>query len=559
MKHGLLFFLFIFGLTSARAQHSIRIWQVDPLEKVLRESRAFLESTGPAEVARGETASFQLVWLNPAATDDLTVEALPLRNGAARLPVTRIGYAGYVHVGRQTPTPSKDKIASPSGFYPDPLPGVQAGMQLPAGELQPFWLSVAVPAGAAPGLYSGEVVFRGRSNGRPFRIARPLQLQVYPVTIGQTSLWVTNWMNLSAHNLRHLNGGQAVEPWSERYWTLVGVLAGSAARHGQNMALISPLALTQFSLDGDRYTFDFSRFDRMTGLFLQAGMRRIEGGHLGGRIGNWTSPFGVSVPSAAPASGSASGMEMLPLDDERTRRFLDQFLPAFLAHLKEKNWESIYLQHIADEPIAENIDSYRAFSAYVRERLPGIPIVEANHASSLAGSIDVWVPQLNFLHTDFAFYLERQRLGEEIWFYTCLAPQGNYANRFLELPLIQTRLLHWLNYRYGIPGYLHWGYNFWNDDPFREATGIITESGNTLPGGDAWVAYPGNGEVIPSLRLEAMRDGIYDYELLKMYEVKFPERARELARQVVYQFDLYDSGIEAFRAKRREILEALSQ
>jgi hypothetical protein len=141
-------------------------------------------------------------------------------------------------------------------------------------------------------------------------------------------------------------------------------------------------------------------------------------------------------------------------------------------------------------------------SAFVRPLLPGVKIVEANHASELVGSIDVWVPQPNFLHDNYNFYFQRQQAGEEIWFYTCPAPQGNYANRFIELPLIQTRLLHWLNFRYNIPGYLHWGLNWWNNNPFGETTGIITESGNILPGGDAWIVYPGTkGDALPSTAL----------------------------------------------------------
>lgn len=55
-----------------------------------------------------------------------------------------------------------------------------------------------------------------------------------------------------------------------------------------------------------------------------------------------------------------------------------------------------------------------------------------------------------------------------------------------------------------------------------------------------------------------MRDGIIDYEVLKMLEEKQPERAREIARQMVYGFDLYDSNIETFRARRRDILTLLS-
>ena len=56
-----------------------------------------------------------------------------------------------------------------------------------------------------------------------------------------------------------------------------------------------------------------------------------------------------------------------------------------------------------------------------------------------------------------------------------------------------------------------------------------------------------------------MRDGIFDYELLRMLEDKYPDKAKELARQVVYHFDLYDMNVSAFRGKRKEILELLSE
>ena len=83
------------------------------------------------------------------------------------------------------------------------------------------------------------------------------------------------------------------------------------------------------------------------------------------------------------------------------------------------------------------------------------------------------------------------------WFYTCLAPQGDFANRFLEQPLIKTRLIHWLNFKYGATGYLHWGFNQWftGNDPYKETTRMNEEGGNTLPGGDSWIVYPNNGKL----------------------------------------------------------------
>ncbi len=51
---------------------------------------------------------------------------------------------------------------------------------------------------------------------------------------------------------------------------------------------------------------------------------------------------------------------------------------------------------------------------------------------------------------------------------------------------------------------------------------MIVSSGNILPGGDCWICYPAYKNIYPSIRLEAMRDGIVDYELLKMYSERFP-------------------------------------
>ena len=55
-----------------------------------------------------------------------------------------------------------------------------------------------------------------------------------------------------------------------------------------------------------------------------------------------------------------------------------------------------------------------------------------------------------------------------------------------------------------------------------------------------------------------MRDGIVDYELLRMATERFPEEVRELARQVVYRYDLYDMNVAGFREKRRQLMEMLS-
>ena len=60
-------------------------------------------------------------------------------------------------------------------------------------------------------------------------------------------------------------------------------------------------------------------------------------------------------------------------------------------------------------------------------------------------------------------------------------------------------------------------------------------------------------------RMESMRDGIYDYELLKMLEVKNKDKAKEIAGKIVFKFDHYDLNVINFRKLRKEILMELSK
>ena len=73
------------------------------------------------------------------------------------------------------------------------------------------------------------------------------------------------------------------------------------------------------------------------------------------------------------------------------------------------------------------------------------------------------------------------------------------------------------------------------------------------------IVYPKEERLLPSIRMESMRDGIYDYELLKMLEAKNKEKAKEIAGKIVFRFDHYDLNVINFRRLRREILVELSK
>jgi hypothetical protein len=56
-----------------------------------------------------------------------------------------------------------------------------------------------------------------------------------------------------------------------------------------------------------------------------------------------------------------------------------------------------------------------------------------------------------------------------------------------------------------------------------------------------------------------MRDGIHDYELLKLFDRKDPKKAQGLAVSVVHSGDNYDTNIRTFRVTRKKLLIWLSE
>ena len=548
MKKAFICFVSYILLTagcSPPAENTVICMQLDPLDKVFTEEAYFVENTDTAAVAKGETVTFQFVFKSAYPIRDLKIEAGNLTNGERQIAATLKAFVGYIRAGNHAGKLSKDAILPNSDLYPDCLQEIES-IDIPPLQNQPLWVAYKVPRDISDGNYTATLVFTGKVNGKPLRITRQVNAKVYPVTLPEQSLWVTNWFTDAGFS--KMNGNQTVELYSERYWELLTAMAHVMRDHGQNTYLIRGWGnLCDIQFSDMQFSFNFSNFDKMVELLIrEGGLKCIEGGHLGGRFPNdrnWTLGHGITVPKVG----------MRTFDNDTVQLYLSQFLPALYSHLKDKGWAKMYVQHIADEPTDISAPSYIRITEYVKKQMPGIPIIDAVMSHKLANTVNVWVPILDQFHRDYEFYQERQADGDDIWFYTCTGPQGNYANRFLEQPLVQTRFLHWINYRYGATGYLHWGFNYWHMNTTND--GAV----NNWPAGDSWIVYPANGKVYTSIRLAAMRDGIADYELLKLLDRKSPDKAKEVVGEVIKNFDSYNSNVRAFRLTRLKLLNSLSE
>jgi hypothetical protein len=531
---------------------------IDPLEKVFEDVSPQLARVAPVTIAgaRNEWVSGQLM-LRSAEANLMAarLHATPLQPATAAqgptLPPPELRFVGYVPVRNNTRgTPQEHLVRQAPANYPDPLLDDQ-WLHLRKQRTQPVWITMHIPADTPPGHYRGSVSVTTRSN---HTAAVDVDLEVHPARLPETRrLHVTNWFSLS-----NICSSHGVPLFSEGFWQVLRRYACIMGEHRQDTVITPLFQLIQPALDpSGGITLDFTLFDRWVALFGEYGVAQIiEGGHLGGRKGGWNEGFAITTWQERDGAVQAIRADA---GSPEADAFLAWFLPALRRHLEARGWADRYVQHLADEPVDANASSYNDLLRAVRRHWPELRLIDANMCQSVE-PLDIWVPILNVWHRAHDFYRQQQQQGREIWFYTCLGPTGTYANRLIDYPLLKVRLLHWLNAHFGATGYLHWGLNYWDGvaSPFSDVEPAHTPE-LVLPPGDCGIVYPGPGGPLSSIRFEAMRDGIADYELIRELAESNPTAAREITTAVIRDFDSYDLDVAHFRAVRRRLLDEVAR
>lgn len=480
------------------ADAPLTVWPVDPHVKVFRDTSP-LPATGGIKLraARNEYEPGQFAVRSAGSLQGLRVELSPLRHADGKSVIgpehLRWNFLGFIPLKKNTRGSEAIQVRAAPCDVPDPLLEDRS-MDLPSETTQPVWITIFVPKDAAPGVYRGEAaVIAGNA-----RAVLPIELSVDPFTLpDERHVWVTNWFSID-----NIAKSHKVEPWSEPFWTVLERYARNMAAHRQNVVLV-PWSLVEVTRDGNKLSFDYRRFDRFVELFQRAGVaQRIEIGHAGGGKSGWGTEFELSNVEAKDA---ATGKRVTLKPEEGILPLLTDLQ----AHLEKRGWLEQSMIHVADEPIATNLASWRKLSAQIRQAAPRLRRIEAIETIDCSGALEVWVPQL--IHFDrWREAYEARRGDGEFWYYICCNPYGNlYPNRFLDGPLSRVRVLHWMNFSENLAGYLHWGLNFWGKDPFGTP-------GDNLPPGDTHVIYPGKEGPMDSMRWEIQRESLEDFEYLHL-------------------------------------------
>jgi hypothetical protein len=483
---------------------------------------------------RGEIISGQFVISAKKSLANVTVEISDLKDNVTgnSLPADAVAwnFVGSIPLTKNTPNqPVSALVRQAPARFPDYL---MSERQIAVKEKtwQSVWLTVSIPEKTAAGMYAGRVTVRCGQETQSL----PVGITVFPLTIPEERhLNVVEWY--STGSFPKLHGIK--ERYSPEWYAMLRKYADNMVEHRQNSFRVGMEVIDiQQSKDGV-FTFDFSRFDRIADVFWSTGkMDYLETGFLALRGEKGWSDTNFRWQTFRVKRSDTGETVTLPGPE-----VIPSLVSAFEAHLRQKGWLDKTWFHIQDEPAVHNALSWVELSRFIHQYGPDLIRMDAIETTHLLNDIEIAVPKLDHFSSWYDSYRKWQQKGNELWFYTVGIYQGSlYPNKTIDVPLIDSRIMHWLNYKYDATGYLHWGWNQWTEDPF-------TEIGQHI--GDGWHVYPSKDGVLNSLRWEEMRNGIQDYEYFWMLENRIKklkdllgsrfswinpkQRGKEIASQVV--------------------------
>ena len=408
------------------------------------------------------------------------------------------------------------------------------------GRMAAFRFRSARPAGAAPYTLRFKVSHRGAERELALKV-NVWKAKLPPV--GKDSFKYVNWISEACIARTH-----GLEIWSEEFWAMLDKYFALAASGRQNM-----LRLQVLEMDADgRSRLDGARMERLLALCGRHGFWYLCGPHLAGFSNGWGSPTFYARGTTNVTTTDAGALAIA-----RAARQLH-------AAIEKYGLRDRWYQHVADEPGGKNVSEYRITAGIVRRYMPGVRTVDAVEEPSFAGAMDVWCPKVDSFERNRAKYdVYRRDFGDSVWCYTCCVPGGKWMNRTLDGELLRPALIPWGATMYGIDGFLHWGFNCWqqDQDPFKEPYPKKwggANNGNSLPPGDTHIVYPGPDGPWPSVRLESTRSGMEDADLLLALRGKDSARADAVTRMAVRGFADYAKTCPEYRKARKALLEAVS-
>ena len=386
-----------------------------------------------------------------------------------------------------------------------------------------LWLRLDLPRDMTPGEYDISVEFERELSEEKLTFNTVMSIEVLDAVVPEQKTRFTQWFHTDCISSIH-----NVEIYSEKHWELIDKYMAMASDMGINMILtpvITPpldtaegitrpnVQLVRIEKKGDEYTFDFSLLKRWIALARKNNMKYFEISHL---FSQWGLKYAPNTYVYENGVGSYMfGWHVSSRADEY-KDFLSRFIPSLVEFLKSEEIADNCYFHISDEPYEEHIEAYKYAKGIIKPLIGDIKTIDAmSHPEYFEeGIAEIPIPGINriapFLKLDI----------KERWTYYCCSQGIGVSNRFLAMPSSRTRIVGLQMYKYGISGFLHWGYNFYYSQFSRSLINpyATTSAGGAFPSGDSFSVYPGADGPVPSIRGFVFRSALQDIEICRLLE-----------------------------------------
>ena len=425
---------------------------------------------------------------------------------------------------------------------------------LPAKTVRPVWISLDIPAGTEAGEYNGTIEVKAAGFSTTLHLKVAVQNQLLPKPHEwkhRLDLWQNPWAVAWQNN---------VKPWGEEHKMLLKkhlkLYADVGGKYITTYAVHSPWADNSYMIEGGMiewlkqkngsWKFDYNIFDEYVKLAMGVGIDKA--------ITIYTPvPWGFRFRYMDEVTGLYKYESWAP-ESKEFKAFWNVFLTDLKKHLEQKGWfDKTYIG------INENA---------MEETLAAIKVVKDHSPKWKLTYAGDWHKELENLLDDYCFLYgkesgvdvveRRAAKGFTTTYYNCCNPP--VPNNFVFSPPIEGRWLGWYTTAHKYDGFLRWAYDAWPADAMRDARHQI------WPAGDCFMVYPGANS---SIRLEKMREGIVDFEKLRIIRDKAAKSTDKNVKNLMQQLnehlkiflaekDFLSDKIKADVDKGRSLVEALS-
>ena len=407
------------------------------------------------------------------------------------------------------------------GFFPDLLIPLSdnPNIYIAPKQLHSLWVDIDVPADAKAGNYDIKIALK---NGEGSVVGESVfTVKICESVLPEQKLIFTQWFYCDC-----LANYYNTEVFSDEHWRIIRNFIKTAVENGINMILTPVFTpaldtavgherrttqLVSIKKNGENYEFDFANLEKWVEMCLEEGIKYFEIAHLFTQWGAKHAP--KIIAELDGVEQKIFGWETDAYGEEYTR-FLNAFLPELRAFFEAKGLSEKCVFHISDEPNAKQIEEYKNAKASVKSSLEGCKIIDAlsNYEYFSSGVVSDPVVATDHIQP----FIDNG--VKDLWAYYCCSECVDVSNRFLSMPSARNRIIGVQLFRYDIKGFLHWGYNFYNNqysiapiDPYRTTDGEFFS-----PSGDAFSVYPApGGKTYETIHLAVFTQALRDMRALE--------------------------------------------